>query len=209
MLGADCGKAPMIGASLSNPKGHYESSDIVWAHRMFHAIFKADWDTPDMPAGWEKTEEFEIGAGLLGRLIERDFTEPLSVIKDPRMATLYPLWKEASRLAQVNLVAVLVSRDEDSIVKSLMNRDAGQSKGGFMTPPKATSLIASAREGMKEWEDAPHFKVRFPDDILSGMGVWERAEAELNLPWPIPTEKAEGRIRAFVTPGLIHASSAA
>ncbi len=208
LLGADTGKAPMVGASRSNPKGHYESSDVVWAHRMIQQLFDADWNDPKMPDDWTETEDFQTGAGLLGRLLERDFDGPLSVVKDPRMATLFPLWEEAARLARVDLVAILVDREEKDIVRSLMHRDS-RSTGSPMTPPKATRLIAVSLNGMKEWESIPHVRVRFPDDLLSGIGVWERVEAELNHAWPIPAEKAAGRIRAFVTPGLIHASSAA
>lgn len=108
------------GANEENPKGFWERRDVRDLNDLLLNSMDCDWDKVSrfdfdhVPT--EVIEEFNFRAKTIGNELN---TKPLSVIKEPRMCLLFPLWRRHFR----SPVAVHIYRNPLEVAKSLKKRN--------------------------------------------------------------------------------------
>lgn len=115
-----------------NPKGFFESRLVVNLNDHILRAIGARWDSipshvgvlgfaPEDPIAWaERTFAREVDR-VLSR--EYDVSEPHSVIKDPRLCILLPLWEASARRLGFDVSHLFVLRDPEEVSRSLWRRD--------------------------------------------------------------------------------------
>ncbi len=136
-LGLDLGPHLMLPAH-DNPKGHYESIDIMQIHERLLAALGSSWDDPrPLPEDWMYRPEIRPYRQELTATIRHNYQGlGLWGVKDPRLCRLYPLWREILTELGVRIKAVLLVRHFSESVASLIKRND-------MTPAQAMDLWTS------------------------------------------------------------------
>lgn len=126
LLGLDM--ADTVSPHASNPKGHWERSEIVAFHDRILRHFDQDYHSPrhaePLPSGWWAWPEIrairdEITAWIRPRLAAtRRFG-----FKDPRTCRLLPMWREILADLDVSARFVVCLRDPAAVADSLRQRD--------------------------------------------------------------------------------------
>ena len=120
--------------SYGNPSGHYEDRTVVSINKRFLSMHQGCWHRlPEHlnPQGVYKKILQMLNRLRLVRHVKRRSEEQVWSFKDPRTCITYPLWKRALQNMDVKIIGIF--RHYDSVVSSLVNRDA-------MKPEKALDL---------------------------------------------------------------------
>jgi len=124
-----CGAAlpePLLGASESNPPGHWEPIDAININNAFLRRYAASWYDPTLRLQGDivfSAQEKEAFIEQICGFIERSQVGPLLVIKEPRITALAGFWFEAARRAAMTATVVIPIRHPDQIAASLAARD--------------------------------------------------------------------------------------
>jgi hypothetical protein len=116
---------PMVDASPSNPKGHYEDRRLVDLNDRILRQLGYTWDDPPplyVPGLWSQAvDDFTPAA--------RDYLEYRAQegqfgMKDPRCTVIWPVWAEAfKQVPYLEPILVAVQRDTAATSESLATRD--------------------------------------------------------------------------------------
>lgn len=112
--------ADLIPANVSNPRGFYEDRAIVHLHAELLRALAAPLYAP-LPDGWPHTLAARATRDALGRLLRQRLAQiegPYG-IKDPRLSTLYPLWRELFAELDLTPRVILAVRAPGSVATSL------------------------------------------------------------------------------------------
>src|SRR5579864_81175 len=120
----------LMPATIDNPRGYWEHTDIVAAHdRLLSALGSAWDDIRPLPGGFEHGEPAADGRRELAAIVRRDFAEaPLWALKDPRLCRLMPLWSMLFDEERISPRYILALRHPLDVAASLDARD------GISTP---------------------------------------------------------------------------
>lgn len=121
-----CLPEPLLGASESNLKGHWESIEAININNALLSRHGASWYDPTLRLQGEiefSAQEKETHIEKIRAFIERYYAEPLIVIKEPRIAALGEFWFEAARRASISAKVVIPIRHPDQVAASLVARD--------------------------------------------------------------------------------------
>lgn len=118
---------PLLGASESNPKGHWEPIDAINMNNAFLSRHGASWYDPTLRLQGEvafSAQETEAYIEQIRGFIERCCAgSSLLVIKEPRIVALASFWFEACRRASAIANVVIPIRHPDQVAASLAARD--------------------------------------------------------------------------------------
>ncbi len=117
---------PLLGASESNPMGHWEPIEAININNAFLSRRGASWYDPTLRLQSEiafSEQEKEAFIEEIRAFIERCHIGSLLVIKEPRIAALAEFWFEASRRASIIAKVVIPIRHPDQVAASLAARD--------------------------------------------------------------------------------------
>ncbi len=179
----------VLPATRENPKGNYESTAIVAAHRSILRSLGRDWTCP--PTTIEVSEDL---TQVLEAALE-DFRlvgEQRWGVKDPRMLFVLPVWLDL--ISGMQFVGVI--RNPGSIAKSIIKRDG-------LPEEFAHDLVAAYLERLATLHRLLEFPVvdfdGAPEEVLERI----RAVAEASgMTWN------DAGARRFFSPSLIHHKSA-
>lgn len=108
----------LVGNRESNPKGHYEDTELVMLNER---VISGNWRDPvvvDTPIYRQRYLRYVMGRnGRQGR-------DSLWGVKDPRMCFTFPMFREALDAAGCPFRVVVSSRPREAVVKSLEKRDS-------------------------------------------------------------------------------------
>jgi hypothetical protein len=117
---------PLLGASESNPTGHWEPLDAININNAFLRRYAASWYDPTLRLQGDiafSAQEKEAYIGQIRAFIERSHLGSLLVIKEPRITALAGFWFEAAHQASMSAKVVIPIRHPDQVAASLGARD--------------------------------------------------------------------------------------
>lgn len=121
-----CLPEPLLGASESNLRGHWEPVDAININNAFLRRYAASWYDPTLRLQGEtvfSAQEKETYIEEIRAFIERCHIGPPLVIKEPRIAALAGFWFDACRRASITVKVVIPIRHPDQVAASLTARD--------------------------------------------------------------------------------------
>lgn len=183
-----------------NAKGFWEHSDIVAIHDQLLEALGSSWhdDRPLPDQVWGAPDVIKFRQKILD-ILHRDFSsEPMWLIKDPRMCRLLPLWQGMFRELNCQPKFILVLRHPGEVACSLRKRDR-------LTEEQACLLWLAH---MLEAEYQTRGQTRVFVSYSGLLEEWPRIAATvsqaLDIIWPVSPEQASSSINAFLDPSLRH-----
>jgi hypothetical protein len=124
LLGADL-PSDLLGANHSNPEGHWESVRAIEINdALLHALGRRWDDIRELPAGWLERPETDSARQQVRAFVDRELRHaPLSVLKEPRLCHLAPLWLQVLDEAGIETRVVIPVRHPAEVAFSLARRD--------------------------------------------------------------------------------------
>lgn len=113
----------LLPASFDNPKGYFESKEIIALNDDLFAEMGAVWsDWMPLPKGWmQNAQTYRMRAAAA---LRREFPQAANfVLKDPRLCMLFPFWKDVLRDANIQPRYVHIHRNPFEVAQSLFARD--------------------------------------------------------------------------------------
>jgi hypothetical protein len=198
-LGATAPKA-LLGAGYGNPMGHWEPKALVALNDEILASMGMSWSDPRaIPRSWFSSRAAYDYLLRVARQLQSDYeTEPLIVLKDPRVARLMPLYLASLDVLDIEPLVILPMRPPSEVIASLVNRDG-------MSAELAEALwLRGVVEAEYESRNCLRCWLSF-DSLLQD---WEVAAAklaaDLGLIWPKPPEQIVNEVDRFVKPRFRH-----
>ena len=93
--GSISGRRGVPAARSNNESGYFELKELVYLNNDILAYYGGSWDdVPELPPGWEKSDELAYIRDGARVLLERHFADsPLWGWKDPRTCITLPFWQ--------------------------------------------------------------------------------------------------------------------
>lgn len=196
-LGVNFGR-DLMPPSNANPKGYFEAMPVVKAHDRIMRQMGARWSSSKpFPADWTKKPYLFAAVQFLHGWYERnkfdDDSGTLPGVKDPRMCRLLPLWQSFAESRSLELVPVLVFREREAVIASLVRREG-------WSPITAGRLVDTYDRGMDEWSELEGAVA------VSFEGLMKDAVGELEDIDYLPADGPDEWQRAveFLDPKLVH-----
>jgi hypothetical protein len=191
----------LLGATPSNPRGHWESASLVRINDEALRLLGGFWWCP--PAAREGQWETDGHRTLRPRAAEAlraaHPREPW-VWKDPRLCLTLPFWRP---LLPAPACVVLVLRDPSEIAASLAARDRGDTDRALMLWERSMHHLLPALQGL------PVATVRYATLLADPDGTTATLRARLADAGIALDEPPPGAVAAFVSPALRNQHAAA
>lgn len=199
-LGFDLGRS-LMPPSFDNPRGFWENEKIVERHDALLSALGRDWTTAaGLTDGWAETDAAQNAVSDLCKILQDDFNaKDPSLIKDPRLCHLSPLWSEVGERLERPVYRVMITREPDHIAASIARRDGltqDEALAIALSDLKATADLdwpdgarAMSYEAMMGWAS--------PDDVRTGLNVLEEAS---NYQFGAISDNQSNQILALVRP---------
>lgn len=199
LLGIDM--ASEIGASPSNPRGHWERWEIVELHDEILAALNSRWDSLlPLKQGWWRDPAIVPHKKRLKQFCAQLLEEHggLCGFKDPRTMRLFPLWVEIARELGAELRLVLSVRHPGGAARSLQARDAmSYAEGELLWTTYHLELLRHAAG--RSW-----LVVEYDDWFTSPEHVLERLQAFLPETVPPSPSVLTGCLAEWIDTELRH-----
>lgn len=118
--GVDFGR-DMKPADWRNPRGNFEHFALSRANQRALSACRLDWSSLRAPPrGWRDRPEIIREAEAIRALLAEDFADSrLFGVKDPRLAAVFPIYRDALADLGVGLSVVALSRDRREVLASI------------------------------------------------------------------------------------------
>lgn len=183
----------------SNAAGFWESIDIAALNDRLLREFGRTWDdvreTPPLKVGDTALDSYRATAL---EILERDFggSEPLAVIKDPRVCRLVPFWRGGAVEAGFEPRFLLVVRHPDEVAASLAKRDGlGEERAHQLWQRYLLDAEFTTRDALRT-------VVCFETLMSDWVSVARATARELELEWPHPPEQIGEAVTNFLSSRL-------
>jgi hypothetical protein len=194
LLGADLPEG-LIGPAADNPRGFWESQELLALHDELLAAGGSSWDdwTPLAPDYLETSIAHRFRARLLAWLEANFGGSRLFVIKDPRMCRIVPLWRSILQEFSATVRVVIPIRNPIEVAASLANRD------GLSTAWSLLIWLRYVLDAERETRDLPRSIIRFGDLLHDRRRVLATMRRRLAIKWPRPAAAARAEIDEFLS----------
>jgi hypothetical protein len=190
----------LIGSGFGNPLGHWEPTSLVALNEEILAALDRRWDDArPVPGAWFRSRQAHPYLARLCDAVARCCgSAALSVIKDPRISRLLPLYLSALDALDVEPLIVLQVRSPLEVIQSLVYRDG-------LDPNVAELLwVRSIAEAEFYTRDCRRIWV----DARSAIDEWQetldRIAQTFQLAWPNSTAQIASAVEQFLKPRLLH-----
>lgn len=183
-----------------NAKGFWEHTDIVSIHDQLLEVLDSSWhdDRPLPDHWWNSPDVIKFRQKILD-ILRRDFsTEPLWLIKDPRMCRLLPLWQDVFRELACQPKFILVLRHPGEVACSLRKRD------GLTEEQTCLLWLAHMLEAEYQTRGQPRVFVSYGRLLEEWQHTAATIGQGLGIVWPVSAEEAASSINAFLDTSLRH-----
>jgi glycosyltransferase involved in cell wall biosynthesis/GT2 family glycosyltransferase/SAM-dependent methyltransferase len=194
LLGADL-PSHLLPETPNNPRGFWESAEVVNIHEEILATAATSWDDwRRFNPAWYESPLAKIYKARLLSWLARDFgASAFFVIKDPRMCRLVPLWRDTLREFGAQVKAVIPIRNPVEVAASLESRD------GF-TPVKSYLIwLRHMLDALRDSAGLPRCVVSY-DALLSDWRLTTTRIARcLDVTWPRSSAAVDSQIDDFLS----------
>lgn len=192
---------------LGNETGHWEPEAAIRLNDQILDLAGSPVNDVHGPSpAWLETPAATAFVDTLKDMIAAEYADaPLFVLKDPRIALLFPLWEAALAKLNIGCVAAIISRNPVEVAQSLAKRQglAGDrqswplERGGLVWLRYNLAAEVHTRSINRSFCDY----AQLLDDWRS---VSARLSDDLDISWPIPVDDAAPEIDAFLSQELRH-----
>jgi O-antigen biosynthesis protein len=116
----------LVDAQIDNPKGFWEDADLMALHQEIFEALGMAWNrlTPVSPAEVRRLEALGF-RGKAEQLLRTKMAGggDIHAFKHPRMAKLFPFWKEVFATGDFEVICLLAVRNPLSVARSLTSRN--------------------------------------------------------------------------------------
>lgn len=190
----------VMGATESNPKGHFEPTDIASLHDLLLFRAGSSWhDTARFPQEWYSSLGFKKFSGALAEAYRDNYGDaPLTVLKDPRINRLIPLWEDVLKQLNTSPRVVIISRNPIEVAQSLHARDHF---------PLPLGLLIWLRNQLDAEYFTRHMQrtfVNYDDLITNWRSAISKIETQLDITFPDRSALAQSNVDDFLETSLRH-----
>ncbi len=123
----------LMAASQCNAKGHFEPQDLADLHDVILASVGSSWnDWHEFPQSWFKSADATQARSRLTDAYLANYGQtPLSVLKEPRICRLLPLWLEVFESLNLRPAFCFIDRSPVEVAMSLKLRDGSSMEQGL------------------------------------------------------------------------------
>lgn len=199
-MGFDLGRT-LMPPSFDNPRGFWENEKIVDRHDQLLSDLGRDWSTAGaLPEGWIDSDAARSALTDICDILNSDFNDhDPSLIKDPRLCSLAPLWDAVGERLSRPIHKVLITRQPDHIGQSIARRDGVSEKTGTAITlsylEQATALPWS--EGTQALSYEALMKWPLEGRLDECLKILSHAA---NLRLPVPDANAEKQLLSLLRP---------
>jgi len=194
----------ILGANLSNERGHWEPAEIIALNDAFLAAIGSRWDD------WSAIDFDTISQAvlnqyktdlkiLLDRLISGD---SLFVLKDPRICRLLPVYKDVFEQLDIGCKSVIITRNPLEVSASLMRRD------GMIQSQSKMLWLRHMLEAVSNTKEMTRSYVTYSTLLSDWKRELSRVMEELDVNFPKTVEEIEAEASIFLTTSLRHFNEA-
>ncbi|HEX6654294.1 MAG TPA: sulfotransferase [Thermoleophilaceae bacterium] len=202
-LGIDLGPdEALLPPDSNNPSGYFELTELVHLNNEILAHYGGSWDElPELPPGWENSEELAAIRDRARRLLSRRFAASSHWgWKDPRTCVTLPFWQGLAP----DLRYVICVRNPVDVAHSLRTRE-GDERG---LAEHALDWLRHTASALAYTAGRPRVVVHYERFFEDGEHELRRLAAFLGCEDRLDDPERMSRIREFINPALVHARSA-
>jgi hypothetical protein len=124
----------LMAANWANAKGYFEPEDIAAAHDRILASVGSSWsDWREFPFYWFGSANAQQSRDELASVFEKNYGDAaLTVLKEPRMCRILPLWDQVYRKLEADPVFCFIDRNPLEVATSLQARDGSSIEQGLL-----------------------------------------------------------------------------
>jgi len=199
LRGANLGR-DLLPAKADNERGFWENRAVLEVHEAFLAQQGLQWhDLIALPSDWQRsTPARRFVADLPGILDQQFAGEKLSLVKDPRLSLLVPLWIEVLRARNVRPVFVMTIRHPEEVAASLARRD------GLPIAQTRLLWLQHLIDAERATRGYARVFVHYGHLLDDWQRELERIGAQLAIDWPPASADFTGTAEQFLAPTLRH-----
>jgi len=186
----------LIGPAPENQTGHWEPEILVALNDDMLAAAGRSWhDSRSFPQDWFNSSEAAAFQTQLADTLHEEFgNAPLTVMKDPRLCLLLPLWLRVLEALKITPKVVIPLRHPSEIAASLAKRQQA---------PAAKFLLLWLRY-MLAAERASRFLPRCFISYPALLADWQHEMARIGTALGITWPQAPKNVDQFLAPDLRH-----
>ncbi|HEX3497358.1 MAG TPA: hypothetical protein VHT02_09360, partial [Methylocella sp.] len=197
LLGAALPRSLMSG-SISNEKGHFESSRLFLEHDKMLAEIGSQWyDWNALSEDFFKSTLARTFAARFAEIVREEYEDAeLIVVKDPRICRFVPIWREVATLLDATIKVVSPLRNPMEVASSLKKRD---------NLPIQESLLVWTRHVLDAefWtRDLPRAFIAYEALLGDWRSVVDQCSKEIEFAFPRRSPKAERQVDVYLDRGL-------
>jgi hypothetical protein len=197
LLGAALPRSLMSG-SISNEKGHFESSRLFLEHDKMLAEIGSQWyDWNALSEDFFKSTLARTFAARFAEIVREEYEDAeLIVVKDPRICRFVPIWREVATLLDATIKVVTPFRNPMEVASSLKKRD---------NLAIQESLLVWTRHVLDAefWtRDLPRAFIAYEALLGDWRSVVDQCSREIGLAFPRRSPKAERQVDIYLDRGL-------
>lgn len=190
----------LIPATRNNPKGFWESTELMNFHDRLLALGGSQWND------WSRFDVDRMDAikvrdvvAELSQLLSNEFGDArLMLIKDPRMCRLFPIWEQALEGLGVSPRVVIPFRHPEEVARSLIARN------GFSRAQAQLIWLRHVLDAESSTRQVPRVFVGYTELLQDWRATVTRVSHALDIGWPRDGIAVEEEIDAFLSPSLRH-----
>ncbi|MGC2221041.1 MAG: hypothetical protein WA624_01035 [Methylocella sp.] len=197
LLGAALPRRLMSG-SISNEKGHFESSRLFLEHDMMLAEIGSQWyDWNALSKDFFKSTLARTFAARFAEIVREEYQDAeLIVVKDPRICRFVPIWREVATLLDATIKVVTPFRNPMEVASSLKRRD---------NLAIQESLLVWTRHVLDAefWtRDLPRAFIAYEALLGDWRSAVDQCSKEIGLAFPRRSPKAERQVDIYLDRAL-------
>lgn len=190
----------LIPANPNNPKGFWESTELMKFHDRLLAAAGSQWND------WDGFDADRVDPSILERadqelpaLLHREFGDAgLMLIKDPRMCRMFPVWKRTLKALDVCPKVIVPFRSPEEVARSLMARNS------FSRPRAQLIWLRHVLDAELFSRDMPRVFLGYAELLRDWRASVARIADALGINWPRHGGKVDTEIDAYLSPSLRH-----
>jgi hypothetical protein len=200
LLGASLPKAVMPAVLGANDVGFFEPSRIVEIHDELLAAAGSFWhDTSPVPDAWFRSPPARaFGRTLKATYLEEYGDAPLTVLKDPRLCRLLPLWRAILASLNVTPLFVIPFRHPVEVAASLARLHGFSPRKSHVLWLQHVLLAEHESRGCSRAFLSYEGMMADPRNALARLGQ------DLAIEWPSPITQALPQLEEFLAQGHHH-----
>lgn len=191
-----------LGPSQWNPKGYFESPEVIQLNDNILDALGSRWDDwGPLHPGWHESPRFNEFRARIGEVMAAEYGDASMVyLKDPRICRLLPLWREALEDAGYAPVCIHTHRNPADVTRSLQLRGSAQVEPGFGMLLWLRHVLdaEAASRGL------PRIFTSYGRILSNWTEFSDRAEQTFGFCWPVMRQARETRVQEILDPALRH-----